>query len=212
MFTPCNAPIRLRLHSLSADLHLRPNSIFTTVYRGTGSTEEGTGASDIKVDLPGSQYRSTQLCSSTTPAHQEFTYTANMLKFVIICATLLCAADARPSLEYLENLFTPVEGSEEVRSAAMKRLLEVFGMEDPPAIHGNKHPPQYMLDLYNAVADVDGVTKDPHLLEGNTVRSFFDKCKICYDPRMCVRSCCYMEDNYGLFLITNYSLSFHSAQ
>ncbi|KTF78845.1 hypothetical protein cypCar_00043141 [Cyprinus carpio] len=32
-----------------------------------------------------------------------------------------------------------------------------------------------MLDLYNTIADVDGVTKDPTLLEGNTVRSFFDK-------------------------------------
>ncbi|XP_030608763.1 anti-dorsalizing morphogenic protein [Archocentrus centrarchus] len=98
-----------------------------------------------------------------------------MLKFVIIVATLLCTAAARPSLHYLENPFIPVKGSEEVRSAAIKRLLEVFGMEDPPAFHGYKQPPQYMLDLYNAVADVDGVTKDPHLLEGNTVRSFFDK-------------------------------------
>uniref|UniRef100_A0A3Q2XMZ8 Anti-dorsalizing morphogenic protein n=1 Tax=Hippocampus comes TaxID=109280 RepID=A0A3Q2XMZ8_HIPCM len=64
-----------------------------------------------------------------------------------------------------------------VRSDAIKRLLAVFGMDDPPAgvTHGRKQPPQYMLDLYNTVADVDGVTKDPYLLEGNTVRSFFDK-------------------------------------
>uniref|UniRef100_A0A4W6ECL8 Anti-dorsalizing morphogenic protein n=1 Tax=Lates calcarifer TaxID=8187 RepID=A0A4W6ECL8_LATCA len=82
---------------------------------------------------------------------------------------------ARPSLNYLENHFDVENESEEVRSAAIKRLLEVFGMEDPPAIHGHKQPPQYMLDLYNTVADVDGVTKDPYLLEGNTVRSFFDK-------------------------------------
>lgn len=93
--------------------------------------------------------------------------------FVISFATLVCAAAARPSLH-----FTAENESKEVRSAAIKRLLEVFGMEDPPAIHGHKQPPQYMLDLYNTVADVDGVTKDPYLLEGNTVRSFFDKCKI----------------------------------
>lgn len=98
--------------------------------------------------------------------------------FVLSFATLVCAAAARPSLNYLENRFTLENESEEVRSAAIKRLLEVFGMEDPPAIHGHKQPPQYMLDLYNTVADVDGVTKDPYLLEGNTVRSFFDKCKI----------------------------------
>uniref|UniRef100_A0A673BLT5 Anti-dorsalizing morphogenic protein n=1 Tax=Sphaeramia orbicularis TaxID=375764 RepID=A0A673BLT5_9TELE len=98
-----------------------------------------------------------------------------MLLFGIGLVTLLCATDARPSLNYLEDHFTVENESEEVRSAAIKRLLEVFGMDDTPAIHGHKQPPQYMLDLYNTVADVDGVTKDPYLLEGNTVRSFFDK-------------------------------------
>lgn len=108
-----------------------------------------------------------------------------MLMFVISLATLVCTASARPSLSYLENHFTAENESEEVRSAAIKRLLEVFGMEDPPAIHGHKQPPQYMLDLYNTVADVDGVTKDPYLLEGNTVRSFFDKCKIRFASGCC---------------------------
>ncbi|KAL3055462.1 hypothetical protein OYC64_018189 [Pagothenia borchgrevinki] len=96
-----------------------------------------------------------------------------MLLFVISFAALVCTIAARPPLGYLENQFTAESG--EVRSAAIKRLLEVFGMDDPPAMHGHKQPPQYMLDLYNTVADVDGVTKDPYLLEGNTVRSFFDK-------------------------------------
>ncbi|XP_029929792.1 anti-dorsalizing morphogenic protein [Myripristis murdjan] len=95
--------------------------------------------------------------------------------FVISFATLLCATAARPPHNYLENHFTAENESEEVRSAAIKRLLEVFGMEDPPLTRGHKQPPQYMLDLYNTVADVNGVTKDPYLLEGNTVRSFFDK-------------------------------------
>ncbi|KAG8594060.1 hypothetical protein GDO81_001046 [Engystomops pustulosus] len=63
-----------------------------------------------------------------------------------------------------------------VRSEALKRLLNVFGIEDPPhSLHHVKQPPQYMIDLYNTVAGADGVTKDPDLLEGNTVRSFFDK-------------------------------------
>lgn len=87
---------------------------------------------------------------------------------------------SRPFLGDSGNRFPVQNKSEEVRSAAIKRLLEVFGMEDPPASlrRGHKQPPQYMLDLYNTVADVDGVTKDPTLLEGNTVRSFFDKCKL----------------------------------
>lgn len=101
-----------------------------------------------------------------------------MLVFLISFSALLCATSARPSLSYPENRFFGENDSPEVRSAAIKRLLEVFGMDDPPLIHGHKQPPQYMLDLYNTVADVDGVTKDPYLLEGNTVRSFFDKCKM----------------------------------
>ncbi|XP_051990223.1 anti-dorsalizing morphogenic protein [Xyrauchen texanus] len=88
-----------------------------------------------------------------------------------IWISMVGLAISRPSLNYVES------EPEEVRSEAIKRLLEVFGMDDPPAalVRGHKEPPQYMLDLYNTVADVDGVTKDPTLLEGNTVRSFFDK-------------------------------------
>ncbi|NWZ85728.1 BMP2 protein, partial [Poecile atricapillus] len=62
------------------------------------------------------------------------------------------------------------------RAEALKRLLEVFGMEDPPAPPTHfKRPPQYMVDLFNTVANADGVTKNPDVLKGNTVRSFLDK-------------------------------------
>ncbi|XP_064252586.1 bone morphogenetic protein 4-like [Passer domesticus] len=62
------------------------------------------------------------------------------------------------------------------RAEALKKLLEVFGMEDPPAPPSHfKRPPQYMVDLFNTVANEDGVTKNPDILEGNTVRSFLDK-------------------------------------
>lgn len=122
--------------------------------------------------------------------HQESTQSSEMLMFVFSFAALVCTVAARPSLNYLENHFDVENESEEVRSAAIKRLLEVFGMEDPPAIHGHKQPPQYMLDLYNTVADVDGVTKDPYLLEGNTVRSFFDKCKMLFVLRAFSTGCC----------------------
>ncbi|KAM4728770.1 anti-dorsalizing morphogenic protein [Anableps anableps] len=98
-----------------------------------------------------------------------------MFVFALSFVALLCVTAAWPALSAHGSYFTSDGESEEVRSAAIKRLLEVFGMEDPPAVHGHKQPPQYMLDLYNTVADVDGVTKDPDLLEGNTVRSFFDK-------------------------------------
>ncbi|XP_055057042.2 bone morphogenetic protein 2 [Misgurnus anguillicaudatus] len=96
---------------------------------------------------------------------------------VVIWISLVGFITSRPSLNYLENHSAVENESEEVRTEAIKRLLEVFGMEDPPAAlaRGHKQPPQYMLDLYNTIADVNGVTKDPSLLEGNTVRSFFDK-------------------------------------
>lgn len=118
---------------------------------------------------------------------------SEMWLFVISFATLVCATTARPPHNYLENHFTAENESEEVRSAAIKRLLEVFGMEDPPLTRGHKQPPQYMLDLYNTVADVNGVTKDPYLLEGNTVRSFFDKCKI----SLCVKLLSLLDVQYG---------------
>ncbi|XP_039180365.1 bone morphogenetic protein 2-like [Crotalus tigris] len=81
---------------------------------------------------------------------------------------LLTWAPARPA--------KPTGGSEDTRDQALKQLLEVFGMEEPPQPPlYSKEPPQYMVDLYNTVADADGVTKDPHLLEGNTVRSFLER-------------------------------------
>ncbi|XP_063788208.1 bone morphogenetic protein 2-like [Pseudophryne corroboree] len=85
------------------------------------------------------------------------------------------ACTSRPT-ENTEDIAVPAENPEQVRSEALKRLLEVFGIDGPPhSLHHAKQPPQYMIDLYNTVADANGVTKDPDLLEGNTVRSFFDK-------------------------------------
>nr|XP_056723579.1 bone morphogenetic protein 2-like [Euleptes europaea] len=95
-----------------------------------------------------------------------------------LCPLLVCvflawvlACSARPSHTHLL-----VGDSEDRRAEALKRLLQVFGIMDPPqSPHGIKQPPQYMVDLYNTVAGADGVTKDPDILEGNTVRSFLDK-------------------------------------
>ncbi|CAH2292823.1 bone morphogenetic 2-like [Pelobates cultripes] len=94
------------------------------------------------------------------------------LVFLII---LVQGSTSRPATSMEENAIS-LEDPEKVRSVAIKRLLEVFGIDEPPhSLHNVKQPPQYMVDLYNTVADEDGVTKDPDLLEGNTVRSIFDK-------------------------------------
>ncbi|XP_041032053.1 bone morphogenetic protein 7-like [Carcharodon carcharias] len=63
-----------------------------------------------------------------------------------------------------------------VVSEATQRLREVFGMgEFPRKTAPRRGPPQYMLDLFNAVADANGTTNTPRLLEGNVVRSFENK-------------------------------------
>ncbi|XP_066492527.1 bone morphogenetic protein 2-like [Tiliqua scincoides] len=81
------------------------------------------------------------------------------------------ACFGRPSHAHL-----PENDSEDTRAKALKRLLQVFGIEGlPQSPHHIKQPPQYMVDLYNTVAGDDGITKDPGILKGNTVRSFLDK-------------------------------------
>ncbi|KAM4636526.1 bone morphogenetic protein 2-like [Discoglossus pictus] len=66
-----------------------------------------------------------------------------------------------------------------VVSEAIQRLQEVFDIGDLP--HNTlpvKKPPQFMLELYSQVADPDGSTKAPGLLQGNVVRSFENKAYI----------------------------------
>ncbi|NXW26962.1 BMP7 protein, partial [Phaetusa simplex] len=61
-------------------------------------------------------------------------------------------------------------------AAAMQRLREVFDIEElPPDVLPRKKPPQFMVDLFNKVADANGITRAPGLLEGDVVRSFEDR-------------------------------------
>uniref|UniRef100_A0A8B9P3L9 TGF-beta family profile domain-containing protein n=1 Tax=Apteryx owenii TaxID=8824 RepID=A0A8B9P3L9_APTOW len=65
---------------------------------------------------------------------------------------------------------------EEVLAAALQRLREVFDIEElPPDVLPRKKPPQFMVDLFNKVADANGITRAPGLLQGNVVRSFEDR-------------------------------------
>lgn len=61
---------------------------------------------------------------------------------------------------------------------AMRRLQEVFDIEAlPHDVLPHRKPPQFMVDLFNKVADSNGITKAPGLLEGNVVRSLEDRGK-----------------------------------
>ncbi|XP_027527922.1 bone morphogenetic protein 2-like [Neopelma chrysocephalum] len=65
---------------------------------------------------------------------------------------------------------------DEVQAAALQRLREVFDIEElPPDVLPRKKPPQFMVDLFNKVADADGITRAPGLLQGDVVRSFEDR-------------------------------------
>ncbi|NWU74667.1 BMP2 protein, partial [Onychorhynchus coronatus] len=61
-------------------------------------------------------------------------------------------------------------------AAALQRLREVFDIEElPPDVLSRKKPPQFMVDLFNKVADAHGITRAPGLLHGDVVRSFEDR-------------------------------------
>ncbi|NXP11682.1 BMP2 protein, partial [Thinocorus orbignyianus] len=64
-------------------------------------------------------------------------------------------------------------------AAALQRLREVFDIEElPPDVLPRKKPPQFMVDLFNKVADANGITRAPGLLEGDVVRSFEDRVQL----------------------------------
>ncbi|NXH16831.1 BMP7 protein, partial [Bucco capensis] len=64
-------------------------------------------------------------------------------------------------------------------AAALERLRQVFDIEElPPDVLPHKKPPQFMVDLFNKVADANGITRAPGLLEGNVVRSFEDRVRV----------------------------------
>ncbi|NXO09350.1 BMP7 protein, partial [Oriolus oriolus] len=61
-------------------------------------------------------------------------------------------------------------------AAALQRLREVFDIEElPPDVLPRKKPPQFMVDLFYKVADANGITRAPGLLQGDVVRSFEDR-------------------------------------
>ncbi|XP_027736267.1 bone morphogenetic protein 2-like [Empidonax traillii] len=67
----------------------------------------------------------------------------------------------------------------EVQAAALQRLREVFDVEElPPDVLSRKKPPQFMVDLFNKVADAHGITRAPGLLQGDVVRSFEDRAHV----------------------------------
>ncbi|KAL4640199.1 bone morphogenetic protein 2-B-like [Arapaima gigas] len=89
---------------------------------------------------------------------------------VWVCCVLSLVPRAAVSQVMLSGDADPVV------SQALKKLHEMFQIGDPhQSLPPDRKPPQFMMDLFNAVAEPNGVTKDPKVLEGNVVRSFEDK-------------------------------------
>lgn len=92
------------------------------VVRGFKSTVANAGAFDKNLGLL--EDKTLMLQGPTTIIMHHH---SEKLPVAMIIATLVGLATAKPSL-HLENHFSMENKSEEVRLAAIKRLLEVFGM------------------------------------------------------------------------------------
>ncbi|XP_068225275.1 bone morphogenetic protein 2-like [Palaemon carinicauda] len=55
------------------------------------------------------------------------------------------------------------------------KLLQAFGLSQPGVRRWHSEPPQYMLDLYNEVADPNGLTRLPGPYGSTVIRAFFEK-------------------------------------
>lgn len=54
-------------------------------------------------------------------------------------------------------------------------LSQAFGLSEPGVRRWHSEPPQYMLDLYNEVADVNGLTRIPGPYGATVIRAFSEK-------------------------------------
>ncbi|XP_046472905.1 bone morphogenetic protein 2 [Neodiprion pinetum] len=68
------------------------------------------------------------------------------------------------------------ETQDSQREAAMTKLQQMFGIPEPSDRSGrHKIPPQFMLELYNTIADPSGVTRGRNPYNAKVVRSFIER-------------------------------------
>lgn len=61
------------------------------------------------------------------------------------------------------------------KTEAIQRLSQVFGIDPTPRHPNHRSPPQYMTELYNAIAGRDGLTRTTSPFNADVVRSFPDR-------------------------------------
>ncbi|XP_074648779.1 bone morphogenetic protein 2-like [Tubulanus polymorphus] len=93
-------------------------------------------------------------------------------------AVLLCADRVSGTLpRYLYNRLNENQDNSATKySEAINRLSQVFEIDKVPSIRRrHKSPPQYMQELFNSIADEDGITRTKSPFDANVVRGFPDR-------------------------------------
>lgn len=85
-----------------------------------------------------------------------------------------------------------------------EKMDELFNPKDLPEISAVPHrkAPQFMLDLFNSVADSNGYPRNSEKLEGNVVRSFEDRgeSKRIIRTNFCDQAC--LKIMYNIFILS----------
>ncbi|KPP69501.1 bone morphogenetic protein 2-B-like [Scleropages formosus] len=96
-----------------------------------------------------------------------------------LCCALSLAPWAGSPLGVSTQVMRHTDADPVVTSQALRKLHEMLQIGEPEQnAPPHRKPPQFMMDLYNAVADRNGVTKERKFLEGNVVRSFEDRAAV----------------------------------
>uniref|UniRef100_A0AAY4D8V4 TGF-beta family profile domain-containing protein n=1 Tax=Denticeps clupeoides TaxID=299321 RepID=A0AAY4D8V4_9TELE len=113
--------------------------------------------------LQGSVLHNAQALEATNylPPHGNKHSTASML-WLYVCITFLARSAAS-------------EVSQKVPKGRDDSTVFTKLRESPRSVQTRKRAPQFMMDLFDAVADSNGTTRNRGVLEGSIVRSFPDK-------------------------------------
>ncbi|XP_012252607.2 bone morphogenetic protein 2-like [Athalia rosae] len=104
-----------------------------------------------------------------------------LLLFAVVLAHPVTESPAEGSgssvIEFSED-FTEDEIQDDAgqREAALTKLQQIFGIPEPSE-RSNRHkiPPQFMMELYNTIADPSGVTRGKNPYNAKVVRSFIER-------------------------------------
>lgn len=116
------------------------------------------------------------LCELATGCRQ-FSFLL-LLTFLLSCDIGICNPSVIRNQEIHLRAFNPDSLSDGIKDKALNKLMQVFGIRPPSHRERHLFPPQYMLDLYNSIADSSGITKTANPYDANVIRSFPNRGKV----------------------------------